>query len=296
MRTVATLLRATLGLAAVALPSASCSLLWVFNNDPEGLPCADVDNETRTGRCLEGYACVFRENEAVCLKAGAKQAGEPCLSSEECDEDLVCATEYAQCGADGADDVNCSLVGEAAEGLACRPVCDIADPSACPNGERCFEIQGVEGQNGFCQAGACGEDADCRTVVGNEGLCSGETGQGKTGFCFEDCDPFSCAATSCGSCNGLDGAPDEGLSCFPMPDEVLSQRLVCLPHGGLPAFSPCGGPNDDICEFNTFCVNYQSSVYCAPFCNYPSGAPACPGGEACVQIGATGSLGFCAPG
>lgn len=280
--------------ALFTLGASSCSLLWIFNNDPEGLPCADIDNQARTGRCLDGYTCVFRESDAVCLKAGAKQAGDPCLSTDECDEDLVCATAYAQCGDDGADDVNCGLVGEAEEGLACRPACDIADPTGCPTGERCFEIQGVEGLNGFCQTGACGEDADCRTVGGNEGLCSGETGQGKTGFCFEDCDPFSCATTSCTSCNGLDGAPDEGASCFPMPDEVLSERLVCLAHGGLPAFSQCGGPNDDICEFNTFCVSFQSQTYCAPFCRFPSGAPACPGGEACVQIGG-GQLGFCAP-
>ncbi len=277
-----------------ALGASSCTILYLFTSDPEGLPCADVDAATRTGRCLDGYTCVFRADDAVCLKAGAKKAGDPCQDTDECDEELVCATAYAQCGDDGSDDVNCALVGEVEEGLACRPACDLADPAGCPTGERCFEVQGVEGVNGFCQTGACADDNECRTVNGDEGLCSGETGQGSTGFCFEDCDPFDCDGSACASCNGLDGAPDEGWSCFPVPDEVLSERLVCLPHGGLPAYSACGGPNDDICGFNTFCVTFSGQSYCAPYCRYPSGAPACSVGHACQQIGAS-ELGFCTP-
>jgi hypothetical protein len=159
-------------------------------------------------------------------------------------------------------------------------------------------VSGIPGINGFCQEGTCATDSDCQGIAGSAGLCVNEIG-GRTGLCFELCDPFACdnATGLCGSCNGLDGAPDEFFSCFPPPDEFLigvnASRLVCLPHGNLQPFDACGDPGSDICGFNTFCANTGTAVYCAPYCRFPNGAPACDQGT-CTQITAGSDLGFCA--
>src|SRR5688500_12631695 len=80
-------------LIALSMTSSSCTLLWIFNNDPAGLPC-DF-NSSQDGACLEGYTCIEQaQNEFVCVAQGALGVGEPCVSSDQCDEDLTCATLY----------------------------------------------------------------------------------------------------------------------------------------------------------------------------------------------------------
>jgi hypothetical protein len=286
------------GVATAA--SSSCTLLWLFTSDPEGLPCDfSVDP---LGQCLEGYTCVVRDNESVCLRANALNAGDPCLKTDQCDEDLLCATQFAQCGAD-SDDLNCALVGEDAEAPTCRPICDITQPNTCPSDQRCYVVDGVEGVNGFCQQGVCATDTDCTAVAGVRGICANELG-GKTGLCLQECDPLACDRVSrtCPACTGTDGAADVEVTCGPVPDEFLSNpppgtlnpRTVCLPvAGALPAFSDCTAAPAD-CDFGTFCISVDGvPPYCAPWCDVGGGNPACDAPATCQAILQGSDVGYC---
>jgi hypothetical protein len=78
-------------LLLVTLASSGCTLLYIFNSDPEGLPCdfsTDIDGDGEVtaadGRCLQDfegvdYTCI----EGVCRKARVLQAGEPCSSTDQ---------------------------------------------------------------------------------------------------------------------------------------------------------------------------------------------------------------------
>lgn len=292
----ATGLRAALFFLAVvagATASASgCTLLWAFQNDPEGLPC-ELD-ENGKGRCLDGYACVPRgEGELpVCLKAGAKKKGEPCTSSDECDEDLTCATGYSVCNA-SSDDPNCSIIADEEQALACRPICDINAANDCGADELCFQGDGVA----FCQKGVCATDGDCQTIDGVEGFCVGETVLGgRTGFCFEACDPLACAGGVCPDCTGVDGQVDPDASCLNVIDDgFLSSRTMCDTPGGIAAFEPCD-PFGEPCEFGSFCNAFVAGAapFCSPWCRFPDAAPACDPPAVCTQVEAGRELGFCA--
>lgn len=288
-------------LAAVPLAAAlgcftlapGCTLLWLFQNDPEGLPCELAADGT--GRCLEGYTCVPRgaDELPVCLKAGAKKKGEPCATSAECDEDLTCATGYTSC-VDNPDDPNCSTIADAEKQRACRPVCDINDPAGCGPDELCFEAE-VEGAVvAFCQQGVCGSDTDCQVIDGAEGFCVGEAVLGgRTGFCFEACDPLACSGGVCPDCTGVDGQADADTNCVNVIDETLSARTMCDTVGTVPAFAACN-PFGEPCEFGSFCNAFVGgrAPFCSPWCRFPDAAPACDAPALCTQV--AGELGFCA--
>lgn len=273
----------------LTVTSSSCTLLWIFNNDPAGLPCDFTSSQD--GACLEGYTCVQQaQNEFVCVAQGALGVGEACISSDQCDEDLTCATLYGElCAGDGADDPICSLVPDVEKELACRQICDIGNASTCPNDTLC-----VDSEPDFCQAGVCATDTDCELVAGSGALCSGESlNEGKSGLCFEACNPLACDAATglCSDCTGVDGAAD-GKTCVPVPDEALSTRNVCDFPGALPAFADCSSGQG--CVAGSFCGQLDVAVFrCTPWCNFNGGAPACPVDSACTQVQVGADLGVC---
>jgi hypothetical protein len=279
-----------LALTAVALAS-GCTLLWIFQNDPDGLPC-EVD-EDGNGRCLEGYTCVPRGEDAlpVCLRAGAKKLGEPCTIADECDRDLTCGTGYAVCATD-PDDPNCSLVADAEKQLACRPICDVNSAETCGINQLCFQGE----TTGFCQVGICGTDSDCQTIRGAEGFCVGEARLGgKTGFCFEGCNPLACAGGICPDCTGVDGQPDPDTNCVNVIDDgFLSARTMCDTNGTVPAFAPCD-PFGEPCVHGSFCNAFVSgrAPFCSPWCRFPNAAPACNSPAVCRRVEQERDLGFC---
>jgi hypothetical protein len=117
---------------------------------------------------------------------------------------------------------------------------------------------------------------------------------GKTGFCFQSCDPLSCFHGACTGCTGTDGV-DDGKNCLPIPGEALTARVGCDLAGHTPAFAACGVDGADLCTLGTFCLAFNGGQFCAPWCRFPggSGAPECDVGTACQQV--QGELGFCSP-
>lgn len=282
---------AIVSVAFVAVTSSSCTLLWIFNNDPAGLPCDFTSSQG--GACLEGYVCIEQaQDEFVCVAQGALDVDEACAASDQCGEDLTCATFYGQACADGGDDdANCSLVEPAdiEKNLACHTICEIGNPSTCPNDTLC-----VDGEPDFCARGVCTTDSDCELVAGEGALCSGEgLNEGKSGLCFEACNPLACDATTglCNDCTGVDGAAD-GKTCVPVADEVgVSLRNVCAFPGTLEPFADCTSGAG--CVAGTFCGQLAVGVFrCTPWCNAAGGAPACPVGSVCQSVLGS-NLGVC---
>jgi hypothetical protein len=274
-----------------AVTSSSCTLLWLFNNDPAGLPCDFTSSQE--GACLEGYTCVEQANqEFICVAQGALGVGDVCIASDQCDEDLTCDTLYGTlCAGDGADDPICSLVADVEKERACRQICDIESPSGCPDNTLC-----VDGEPDYCQAGVCTTDTDCELVAGQGALCSGETlNEGKSGLCFEACNPLACNAQDglCNDCTGVDGAPD-GKGCVPVPDESLGLRNVCDFPGVLANFADCS--SGERCGAGAFCfVIGIGDLRCTPWCNASGGSPECPTNSECQRIVVGNDLGHCLP-
>jgi hypothetical protein len=278
-----------LALACGVVSSSSCTLLWIFNNDPAGLPCDFTSSQE--GTCLEGYVCKQQSNnEFICVAKGALAADEACALSDECDEGLTCDTFYGLLCADGGDDdANCSLVDppDVEKNLACHVICEIGNASTCPSDMLC-----VDGEPDFCARGVCATDSDCELVAGQGALCAGEgLNEGKSGLCFEACNPLACDAATgiCNDCTGVDGAPD-GKACVPVQDEALSSRNVCDFPGTLPAFADCS--TGEGCVAGSFCGQFAVDVFlCTPWCNAAGGAPECPVNSVCTPV--VGDLGVC---
>lgn len=280
-----------LALAVLAGGAPGCSLLWLFQSNPEGLPC-ELD-ESGVGSCLDGYACVARgEDELpVCLKSAALRQDEECEATEQCQDGLVCASAFAFCTG-VHDDPNCSLIDDDEKVLRCRPVCTPGDHSRCGDNGRCF--QGALG--GFCQRGVCAADSDCQ-AGGDNRFCVDERITGNSGLCFETCDPLRCSGDSCADCTGLDGVPDLGQVCVPVIDEfTLSTRTMCDAAGTLPPLAACDRFGVDRCGPQSFCNDYIQGIepYCAQWCRFPTGAPACDGNARCDSPFG-GDLGICVP-
>ncbi len=288
-------------LLAVCASTASCTFLYLFNSDPEGLPC-DFTNSDQ-GACLDGYVCVNVESgdpdnpdiNPVCLKAGAKKKGEACARNEECDSDLTCNTRFAACTG-GGDDFNCDLVSDADKNLACRTVCDPQNPTAtCNADEACVDLgDGAP----FCQSGTCTSDSDCNVHNGS-GFCIGEGNPpSKIGFCFEACNPLACSGGQCPDCKGVDGVVDASANCVPLLDEGLttSNRTMCDIIGTTADFSACD-PLGEPCQGGAFCNNLISTgPVCTPWCFFDGsdqgGSPGCSAPALCNNIDGS-TIGFC---
>lgn len=268
-----------------ALSTSSCTLLWVFQNDPEGLPCDE------NGLCLDGYTCVKRTGGElpVCLRDGARKRGEPCFVSDQCEEGLACGSGFLPC-LESPDDPNCSLVDPKEIELACRPRCDINTPTTCATDERCVD----QGEFAICQVGSCASDSDCQAVAGAAGFCEGEAiVGGKTGLCFEACDPLRCDpnSKSCPDCTGTDGEIDPALACQPLLDTGPGViQTVCKFPGTVREFATCA-PFGEPCVAGSFCNAQFDPPVCTPWCN--RSASLCDSPQTCLPLSQSSDLGFC---
>ncbi len=276
---------------AASVLTPGCTLWWLLNSDPDGLPCRITQKQPQ-GICLDGYTCVVEEGSPVCRPAGNTAVGELCARSEECVDGAACATGYAAClDTLAKDDINCALDRDEDEEQRCRRTCDITDPTVCAKDERCFSITTVSGVSGICQKGTCASDTECAP---QNGLCANAFDVGTTGICLERCDPLTCRVNGafCSGCDGRDGDADEGLTCTPVPNEQLtSNRYVCDAAGTTPDYAPCGAAGQDLCTFGAFCVNVDVVNYCAPWCSATGGSPGCAAGHTCEPV--DGIVGFC---
>jgi hypothetical protein len=270
----------------ITMFSSSCSLLWLFNNDPAGLPCDFTTDQA--GACLDGYVCIERSNnELICVVQGNLQKGEACVQSDQCDEGLTCAAAYDDCAVDG-DDPICSLIPDVEKQLACRELCDLSNPATCADDERC-----VDDEPDFCQLGVCAADSDCEVVAGAGALCAGERlNEGKSGLCFQFCDPLACDDGECPDCTGVDGDVDTDKACVPVFDESVSSRNVCGTVGIVLPFGDCSGGEG--CVAGSFCGSTDGvDSLCFPWCRVGGGAPACPPQSGCSEVAP--GLGICLP-
>lgn len=279
-------------LLVMVASTSSCSLLWLFNSDPAGLPCDFTSSQS--GACLDGYVCVEQPgSEFICVVQGNLQKDQPCVESEQCDEGLTCGSAYTDCLVDG-DDANCSMIPDAEKRLACRQACDIGNPTTCPDNERCFDFE-----PDFCQLGVCSSDTDCELVAGSNALCAGEQlNEGSSGLCFQFCNPLDCDNDVCGDCTGVDGQVDADQACVPVFDELVSTRNVCGTIGTSGFFEDCGAGQG--CVPGSFCgtVDGVTSI-CVPWCRFnAAGSPQCPPGppdSECGEVVTGSGLGICLP-
>ena len=261
-------------LAGVMVVSAGCTIFYLVEQDPEGLPCDP------TGGCLANYICV----EGYCRTAAQGGPGTQCTLDDECEDGLICADAYAedQC----ANDINCAL--GAGEGLRCRTICNPAEPARdnCPGGDRCHADQTAAVQ-GWCQSGTCELDSDCgtNTLSNLPNLCSDISNVGAAGLCFLGCDPLQCSPAA-----GCSGCPVEKSGCEPVD---LITRFGCIEPGTAPHQSTCG--QGVYCQAGSFCfiADGQTTGVCARFCDVQGGAPACDAPARCNAIDANSNVGIC---
>jgi hypothetical protein len=272
---------AALACALVVAATPACSVLYALNASEENLACGPDDG---TPRCLDGYACVLADDGVQrCVKAGFKQTGEPCKTSEECADDGVCADAWAERCTDPTHRMDCALLDDNDTGLRCRAPCkDTAPP--CASGTRCFAGDG-DGEIPFCQKAVCAGDTDC-VADGVTGLCIEEAlNGGRSGQCRPQCEPLRCF-------DGGDDCPCQtGESCASPPDEVVSARAVCTPMGGIGEGLTCDAANP--CADGLTCapLNTNTSV-CLRWCAVAGGAPSCNAGV-CRSVAGNPSLGLC---
>jgi hypothetical protein len=241
----------------------SCSALWFVNADEEGLLCGPDDGNPR---CLDGFFCA---SDNTCKPGAFRKEGDVCTQTEECGANLFCGDAVVDfCSNGDPDNINCNLFPADTGGLRCRSVCGATTP--CGNGLRCFPVVNLA-VDGLCQPGACETNSQC----GN-GLCLAKSAaSGKTGLCFEFCDPLSCIdGRACTGCGGQDGLLDSNRACelpffggnevgglpvcFEIPPEILGVGAGCNVNGecgrGLTCFPTGAGPRClQFCELSTQC-------------------------------------------
>lgn len=296
-------------LAVLAACASGCTLLWLFNNDPQGLPC-QITKEHPEGECLDGYVCIVENDAPICVHAHTLEAGELCARTDQCKPGLACDIgPYRECAAGAVrDDINCKLIAKEETEKRCRQSCDgTFDDKICNKGERCFTVEDPDDKTikGVCQPGTCASDSDCATADDDGAVCATAFGGGKTGLCVETCDPISCVPSQGGVCAGCDGLDDDadGLNCIPLVDVLHPGGTglfpICTNPGGQAAFTLCAVQGAEDCEVGTFCTiaspgDDLGTAYCAPYCSAAGGNPECPNGpEKCQPLSAT--IGYCLP-
>lgn len=254
----------------------------------ENRPC------TVQGECLPKYTCVHHQ----CVKAAAKKINESCRSSAECVAGSLCLDAYcddsaqSSCEQDDDCDTNAGqtcLHNTCICERVCRATCDYPSYESCHSGELCW--LDTEENQGFCQSGFCGENeqgenlGDCL----DSEVCLEFNGAG-SGLCNPMCSILmqdACANHT---------APDGTLCCANDQNCEHVSLLwgaavnpgnyngLCFDSGRQNEADPCSNNVADnlFCTRGLFC--YGGS--CVRYCNLetPGAAPACSGGQLCIDI------------
>jgi hypothetical protein len=270
--------------AAVMVFSTGCLLFYALNADPDGLPCGGELNNA----CREGYFCL----EGICSKVAEGEIGAACAEDAQCKDGLTCQDIFNEenCPA-GAESINCQRAAALdLSGKRCRKICDPNTvPPDCQLGQRCYAAAGDENITGWCQDGTCGLDSDCgvnNTAGGIPNICVFISNKESSGLCNFGCDPLQCNPQG-----GCVGCPTGEGGCEPI--EGL-ERLGCIQPGNVPHSGACDN-NGLYCQAGSWCNIPPGSAqgYCARYCNFPSGAPACNAPETCNQMIPGTTIGFC---
>lgn len=232
--------------------------------------------------------------------------GASCESAEECPNEAqqICSPKTARCAAPQCDLTFDSLfcadgevclsqlsapedevVGPAIG--ACYEVCDPANLASCGDGRLCRPLgptqtlgvclkQGVTSQEEACTP------RDISTVCAGEAICSGEPG-----VCAPICsflEPISGCAVDSGTFCSLANL------CEPASHgDAAAVGEAC--DGASPALVECGVEGD---AFRGLCMNFfpgDPDLVCERLCR--TGAPACPGAEACLGVFGNPEVGIC---
>lgn len=268
-----------LPLLLCALGAAGCSIWFLANQDPAGLPCADT-----SPFCLEGYTCI----DGLCLRAAALGEGDACQGDGECEEGLICANAFDvdECG----DDLNCQLGRDTVPGAdtkrchsTCNPNGVVADE--CAAGERCnADLTGRA--DGWCQSGTCTTQTECGTngVNGAQNICLGGeanpavgSSNPGSGLCLEGCNPLECSPTAgCAGCTQTSNPNTGGLNTMGCEPFVISSNVGCIEAGTVAHDGACDNVTT-FCSPGSWCniADGAASGYCAKWCRPGGGQPAC---------------------
>lgn len=272
-----------------------CSIWFLANQDPAGLPCADT-----SPFCLDTYTCV----DGLCLKAAALGEGQECRGDEECEDELVCTNAYNadECGVD----INCELgrtTIATADTLRCHRTCNpngvLTDE--CALGERCHpDLTGRA--DGWCQAGTCTTPTDCggNAVNAAQNICIGGDANpgGNTpgsGLCLEGCDPLQCQVdVGCFGCTQTQNPTTGGLNAMGCEPFLITSNVACIEAGGVAHDGICDNVTT-FCSAGSWCNIPQgaASGFCSKWCRLGGGAPACNAAHPNCNAVAGAVFGFC---
>jgi hypothetical protein len=223
-------------LFAISL-TAGCGLTYDFE-DIENLPCSAA------GACAAGFSCIYEgTGTGICVVANSRQEGDTCSDNPQCFGDLVC--DNALCD---VTDTQCIR--------QCRAPCDAADVANCADpSQLCFAARnpGAAG-SGFCQAGECTSNTDCREAESCI-MYAGVT----LGLCTEACSPVT--SSSCPA----------GEGCYPQAGDPT--QTACSAAGTVPTGGDCSSDN---CAPGNICLVVQGSgAVCLKACD-PNGIAGSP--------------------
>ncbi|MEM6370975.1 MAG: hypothetical protein AAF851_22005 [Myxococcota bacterium] len=244
--------------------SEACSLsagLCLFSS---GMTCAP-----EVGCAREVEFCFALGNEQARCQPSNGREGEPCSSTNACNEGLECA--------DG-DGVYDECVFLLPSGAPCQRDVQCSTPLRCRSG--------VEGST--CRIGAAGEacagDDECLGGDCDEGVC---VGGGVGAMCTDerDCDPtLRCLDDRCGEAQNAGGICDEADDCVAGLGCSSEGRCVDGPVDCVPGASQCpSGSNCQLINFDPF-----------EFGCFPEGSAA--RNEPCSPPPRCGERLFCLPG
>lgn len=261
-------------------PQEACDPRFETN---DGFLCLSFDGvsascyeQCQAGECAGGSLCFFVESslDPACTsndECGANQAcqfgacRDTICQPSECEGPIAgldtCRALYegdpnfpngAICANAGNDASYCFAAGPRTEGESCSAL----DQALISGNISSLCLPGLGCLGGICRT-LCDQNSPCASgdcLLAEESIAGPDTG-----FCGEQCEPFS------------QGECGEGESCQP----VAADLGLCVPSGDLPAFSRCE-PGASQCEDGTFCVVLQEpnaaqglagEARCHPICD-----------------------------
>ena len=281
---------------AACIAAVSCSAILPFN--PDGQPCNTQDRLS----CLSGYSCLIKDPsiaanlqdanaidqaETACVIDHSIKQGDACLLDRQCEENLICPTEFGQCARP------CALSQAFVPATGCRAgeYCKLFNSIAMYSDVQPHTSQQVAA----CVASdGCTSGGTCSTpTVAGGGVCApmGNLAQA----CVVGCEiTFSGGAyqDNCGS-----GTANSLSFCQPLPvidSGADDQVLACLPINAnvQAAGGACGNAVASSCQKGLGCIN----GICAAYCNLSATTgSSCAAGFTCcdLHLSANQLVGYC---